>query len=150
MNCAECSEPILAVEAAVDPRTMGHAHRAQCGHPVSRDAALTLWQRGMRWTLPVVDGISLGAAERQRQVHEEGYTPEHDAGHDPGDLAWAAWALLDAAASDDPVTEAPKMWPDGWEWKPDHSPMRRLVIAEAFIAAEIDRRLMEGRTRAGG
>lgn len=35
-------------------------------------------------------GVELIAAERQRQITEEGWTPEHDDGHDSGELAMAA------------------------------------------------------------
>ena len=147
MKCRECEAQILAIDAEVDPQKIALRFRAQCGHLVSREDTLGLWQTGMRWTIPVVDGTSLMTAERHRQVHEEGYTPEHDAQHDPNDLPWAAWSLLDAAVAPDPVIEPPKMWP--WEadlWKPEHTPLRRLIIAGALIAAEIDRRLLEDRS----
>ena len=146
MECAECGTSIIAIDADVDPRTIALRFRAQCGHEQSQQTTHDLWMQGMRWTLPVVDGVSLGAAERYRQIHEKGYTHEHDAALEPNDLTWAAWCLLDAAASEKPVDEAPKMWPDGaGEWKPEHTAMRRLIVAQAMIAAEIDRRLMEQR-----
>lgn len=148
MQCRECQTTIIAIDAEVDPRAISLRFKAQCGHLVSAADTRALWQAGMRWALPVVDGVTLGAAERYRQVHEEGYTAEHDAALEPNDLTWAAWCLLDAAASDSPVHDAPKMWPEGaGDWKPEHSPLRRLVIAQALIAAEIDRRLMESRTQ---
>lgn len=148
MQCRECSTTILAIDAIVDPRAVGLRFEAQCGHNVPREDTLLLWRNGMRWTLPNVDGASVLAAERHRQVHEEGYTAEHDASLDSNDLMWASWCLLDAAASERPTTDAPKMWPEGaGDWKPEHTPMRRLVIAGALIAAEIDRRLMEERTQ---
>lgn len=146
MNCSTCGKALVHIDAEVDPRAVTLRLVATCGHEVAPAQARDLWRRGMRWALPVIDGASLLSAERSRQLHEEGYTPEHDASHDPNDLTWAAWCLLDAAASDTPVTEPPKMWP--WEdeaWKPEHTPLRRLVIAGALIAAEIDRRLMEQR-----
>lgn len=148
MQCRTCRATILAIDADVDPRAIALRFTAQCGHEVSRDDTAALWREGMRWALPVIDGASLTTAERYRQVHEEGYTPEHDAALEPNDLTWAAWCLLDAAASDHPTDEAPKMWPEGaGDWKPEHDPMRRLVIAGALIAAEIDRRLMEQRSK---
>lgn len=148
MECRECGTRIIAIDADVDPRSIALRFRAQCGHEVRVEDTRALWRQGMRWTVPVIDGVSLGAAERYRQVHEEGYTAEHDAGLEPNGLTWAAWCLLDAAASDTRTEEAPKMWPEGaGDWKPDHSPLRRLVIAQALIAAEIDRRLMEDRTQ---
>jgi hypothetical protein len=77
-----------------------------------------------------VSGAELIAAERQRQIEAEGWTPEHDDGHATGDLAEAA-----AAYTLNDVTLFP--WPD-W-WKPGTDPVRRLVKAGALIAAEIDR-----------
>jgi hypothetical protein len=150
MKCPDCSTPILAIDAEVDPRAVSLLLRAQCGHVIPAPLARNLWDSGMRWALPVVDGAALLAAERSRQVHEEGYTPALDAERDPNELTWAAWCLLDAAASETPVTEPPKMWPwDDERWKPEHSPLRRLVIAGALIAAEIDRRLMAERGKHG-
>lgn len=147
MQCRECGATIIAIDAEVDPRRIALRFKAQCGHEQAVEVTRSLWNAGMRWALPVIDGASLGAAERYRQVHEEGYTAEHDAALDPNDLTWAAWCLLDAAASDTPTTEVPKMWPEGaGDWKPDHTPLRRLVIAQALIAAAIDRRLMESRS----
>lgn len=93
-------------------------------------------------------GAELIAAERTRQVEQEGRTPAHDAQHGGGELASAAvayisWALcLEApgnplAAPDD---EPPASWP-WWhsEFKPSPDPVRSLVKAGALIAAEIDR-----------
>jgi hypothetical protein len=146
MNCRTCSKPIVHIDAEIDARALDLRLVATCGHEVEQEAARDLWRRGMRWTVPVISGATLLGAERHRQLHEEGYTPEHDAEHDANDLTWAAWCLLDAAASDAPVPDPPKMWPWGADdWKPEHEPMRRLVIAGALIAAEIDRRLMESR-----
>jgi hypothetical protein len=86
------------------------------------------------------DGAALIAAERRRQVTEEGWTPEHDDGHDSGELARAAasYALVgDYWARDERAID---LWP--WSlliWKPSDDPIRNLVRAGALIAAEIDR-----------
>lgn len=144
--CRECSGTIVAVTADVDAQTIGHRFTAQCGHTLPDGQAHALWRAGMRWTVPVIDGISLGAAERVRQVQEEGYTPADDAAYESNDLAWAAWSYLDRAASGETVEEPPTMWP--WApgvWKPDKTPMRKLIIALALVAAEIDRRLLAER-----
>lgn len=37
-----------------------------------------------------MNGVELIAAERERQVSGEGWTPEHDDEHDGSELAWAA------------------------------------------------------------
>ena len=91
-------------------------------------------------------GIELITAERQRQIDAEGWTPEHDAEHNGGELAMAGacyampeverWRQLDEVAGG---------LPNGWPWAPDWwkpSPddrVRELVKAGALIAAEIDR-----------
>lgn len=93
-------------------------------------------------------GIALMAAERERQVTQEGWTPDHDAQHSDGELQIAAWAYLtesgafagEGRCGDEP----PEAWP--WAphfWKPsDH--VRNLVKAGALIAAEIDRLVVAG------
>jgi len=89
-------------------------------------------------------GLELIALERARQV-EHGYTPEHDMEHADCSLRAAAAHLLESP--DDPtglsVTSA--VWGDGENWieelyeKHRNDEVRRLVIAGALIAAEIDR-----------
>ena len=78
-------------------------------------------------------GVELIAAERQRQMDVEGWTPEHDAEHDAGEI-------LDAAICYAVPRFAVKYWPWGRQWwKPSDDPIRNLVKAGALIAAEIDR-----------
>lgn len=83
------------------------------------------------------------AAERQRQVSVEGWTPEHDDQHRPGDLACAAGCYAIHAGLPDrarvPKGYSPQDWP--WDhvwWKPKDR-RRDLVRAGALIAAEIER-----------
>ena len=142
-----CSASIVAIEATIDPREIRHRFTAvPCGHEQSDAEARALWHRGMRWSVEAITGATLGAAERHRQIHEKGYTREHDDALARNDLTWAAWCLLDAAASEAPSPEMPKMWPLGaGEWNPEHAAIRRLVIAQALIAAELDRLLAEDR-----
>lgn len=105
-------------------------------------------------------GIELIVEERERQVSKEGWTAAHDDTHDAGEMAQAAAAYADQAASrgwliynpdligipaeEGPeryqADEAPDNWPQDWEdyWKPK-SPIQDLVRAGALIAAEIDR-----------
>lgn len=95
-------------------------------------------------------GLAVVAAERRRQVDEEGWTPEHDDRHDAGELAGAGAAYaLNAACllhpfNGTPIEEPPKSWllERSW-WKPDSgdNPVRDLARAGALIAAEIDRHL---------
>ena len=98
------------------------------------------------------NGVQLIAAERERQIAIEGWTPDHDDEHDTGNLAASASAyLLMACEQVYPEQrrsfEAQKVyyrdhaWPlDEDFWKPA-DPIRNLVKAGALIAAEIDRLL---------
>lgn len=98
------------------------------------------------------NGIGLIAAERERQITEEGYTTEHDAKH--------AEALVKAARSYSytaegylngqsvPADAEHVRWHIGWpwadrDWKPTGDPVRDLVKAGALIAAAIDSLLAE-------
>jgi len=102
-------------------------------------------------------GAKLIAAERKRQVEEEGYTPQHDDnyGYEPvrteggADLAVAAACYADPHDLEDMrisplhlghTQPVPRRWP----WHPDHykptgDRIRDLTKAGALIAAEIDR-----------
>ena len=84
-------------------------------------------------------GIELIAAERQRQVTEEGWTPEHDDQHEGNELLQAAvWYLDNGAVFDFGLTLPPWPWePDAW--KPSDDLIKQLTKAGALIAAEIDR-----------
>lgn len=99
-------------------------------------------------------GIDLITAERRRQVSEEGWTPEHDAGHADGTLATAAVCYaLPRKLRDETCTElecggryvmTPRLWPWHPDWYKPGEPLRDLVRAGALIAAEIDRLLAKG------
>lgn len=98
-------------------------------------------------------GMELIAAERERQVTAEGWTPEHDSTHERGELTEAACCYAQAAVGlvlgecienirqvlESDHTQA-MWWPwdEEW-WKPSDDPVRNLVKAGALIAAEIDR-----------
>jgi len=85
-----------------------------------------------------LDGAGLIAAERERQVTAEGWTPEHDDEHTIGELVDAAVCYLKHGLD----AESPVIWPWPWAedwWKPSDDPIRNLVRAGALIAAEIDR-----------
>lgn len=106
---------------------------------------------------PHLTGAELIAAERQRQIDVEGWTPKHDASgpHRRGEMIMAAITYASAAhfviftGRDDgdryfkghPPHGDSFRWP--WEsewWKPTWAdPVRMLVKAGALIAAEIDR-----------
>lgn len=82
-------------------------------------------------------GIELIAAERERQITAEGWTPEHDDAHKEGELAQAALCYIESALGIVDEDDVPLSWP--WDkswWKPSD---RDLEKAGALIAAEIDR-----------
>lgn len=92
-------------------------------------------------------GVERIAAERQRQIEAEGWTPEHDTEHDACELAMAAnsyvyWAVgqVNGECWPDEEPLIPASWPwDMDSWKPAVDPIRNLEKAGALIAAEIDR-----------
>lgn len=92
------------------------------------EAVRRLRERIAELEAQLAGGAGLIAAERQRQISEEGWTPEHDDEHGDGYLAVAA-AHLCQRTSD--------RW--GLYAKHQHDRQRQLVIAGALIAAEIDR-----------
>ena len=94
-----------------------------------------IWKRAKK-------GVELIAAERERQIREEGYTEEQDAKNNQlGELALAAacYALPEGS------TNIMNLWPwDADDYKPsgsrDGEPrIHELANAGALIAAEIDR-----------
>ena len=102
-------------------------------------------------------GVELIAEERKRQVEKEGWTPEHDAEHDEGEMVDAAicYAIGDTQIKHEPLMDYPNkitvyqnFWP--WHlqyWKPSPKDrVRELTKAGALIAAEIDRLQMNSET----
>lgn len=93
-----------------------------------------------------MSGAELIAQERQRQIEEECYSPQHDSFHwTEGELTAAAICYATIASAQarwrDSSVEfgLPAMWPfEADDWKPKDS-VRNLVKAGALIAAEIDR-----------
>ncbi len=88
-------------------------------------------------------GAELIAAERQRQITEEGYTPAHDCLHTRGELLAAAECYLLAARylerGREPM-ELPSLWP--WraaDYRPAEDVSGNLTKSAALIAAELDR-----------
>ena len=89
-------------------------------------------------------GAELIAEERQRQIVEEGWTPEHDDGYHNELAVASAWYALPhinrTHLADDGVVLWP--WADDW-FKPGDGTadgrIRELAKAGALIAAEIDR-----------
>ncbi|HKS28948.1 MAG TPA: hypothetical protein VJS44_14070 [Pyrinomonadaceae bacterium] len=85
-----------------------------------------------------MSGIDLITKERQRQIEEEGWTPDHDDEHGDGELLAAA--ICYAHNSGQFKFTSPRAWPwaESW-WKPTGDRVRDLAKAGALIAAEIDR-----------
>lgn len=80
-------------------------------------------------------------AERQRQIEQEGWTPEHDDEHVDTQLAGAAacYALATVAHwAAGPAIQQFWPWDHSW-WKPSDDPRRNLVKSGALILAEIER-----------
>lgn len=95
----------------------------------------------------IVDALRDIAAERQRQIESEGWTPEHDDKHDNAEMAWAAAAYSIGLPRLSGSVQFGKrflpwlerLWP--WDlawWKPTDR-RRNLVKAGALILAEIER-----------
>lgn len=80
--------------------------------------------------------------ERERQIAEEGWTPEHDDQHTAGELALAGSAYAHGAAFSDQLRSAggiPSQWPFESSWWKPKTRRRDLIRAAALIWAEIDR-----------
>jgi len=96
-----------------------------------------------------VTGAERIAAERNRQVKQERWTPGHDDEHTDGQLAWAAvcYAAPGAVGRLGRRHHAfdPWPWADEWYKRPENPTraerIRMLEKAGALIAAEIDRLL---------
>jgi len=88
-----------------------------------------------------MNGIERIAAERQRQIDDKCWSPEHDDDHEDGEMALAAASYILAEQDRNEDYESSDMWP--WEakwWKPSQeNRIRELEKAGALIAAEIDR-----------
>jgi hypothetical protein len=96
-------------------------------------------------------GLDLITKERLRQIIEEGYSAEHDDGHDGQELAWAA--VCYAAPENVYIRggnylsytfSAPYPWGMGRSARMPE--IERLTKAGALIAAEIDRLLRLDKT----
>lgn len=108
----------------------------------------------------LTEGIEMIAAELKRQIEEEGFGAVRDAAHVNDELARVAICYI-ASASDLQIDEtdthgssvpayrsARDLWPESWhkDWdkRDTHSRRRKLEIAGALIAAELDRLIRAG------
>lgn len=76
-------------------------------------------------------------SERQRQVHVEDWSPEHDDEHIVGELSRAAACYALEGTTQDSAVMRYWPWSPNW-WKPSDR-RRNLVKAGALIVAEIER-----------
>ena len=86
------------------------------------------------------------AAERQRQIDDEGWDHEHDDEHTAGNLALAGACYASAASAglstpgaDYKILPASFRWPWEAKWWKLKNPRRDLIRAAALIVAEIER-----------
>lgn len=92
------------------------------------------WQAAEAQRPSVAGAVAEIAAERERQINVEGWTPEHDDEHNNRELAHAAASFAMAGAHPD---HAQLMWPWGiLKIKDERS---NLIRAGALIVAEIER-----------
>lgn len=98
-------------------------------------------------------GIELIAVERQRQIEQKGWTPEHDDQHTDETLALVAAlyaAPFDLFSADIEAVDGkllgisfndpwPASWCDSWDRRKDFDRKRQLTVAGALCAAELDR-----------
>ena len=94
----------------------------------------------------MTDVIQEIAAERRRQVEEEGWTAEHDDEHADGEMAVAAACYATVAAwpeksraSASTLHARPPFWPWATSWWKPKDRRRDLIRAGALIVAEIER-----------
>lgn len=96
----------------------------------------------MRDALCAVDSRAGWERIRDERIRQhEGWTPEHDDGHLRGELALVATELIVSTLGNQPS------YTDPWGLIEKHAadPVRRLEIAGALVAAEIDRLLRQMR-----
>lgn len=74
--------------------------------------------------------------ERQRQIHEEGFSAEHDDHYKEGELAECAAAYATAASTSLSISP----WPFRYaSFNPSDDPQRNIIKAMALLSAEYDR-----------
>lgn len=80
------------------------------------------------------------AAERRRQILDEGWDAAHDdAHHDDELIAAAVTYAMTAVRKPGRVVEAPEFWPWDEKWFKPKDRRRDLVRAAALIVAELER-----------
>lgn len=96
----------------------------------------------------ITEAVTMIAAERDRQIRHEGFTPEHDlANNQPRELIQAAleythYAAIGLSGHRPEIIYQCKSAPTGWPWaacwwKPTN-PQKDLIKAAALLAAAVD------------
>lgn len=120
---------------------------------IARSFALRRLFEALHIRNPLSSGALAIVAERRRQIEQEGWTPDHDLAHKPGELAKAGACYAMARGTqvlhgDRIHAPQPAAWPwDASWWKPADL-RRNLVKAGALILAELDRQDAERKRRA--
>lgn len=111
---------------------------------IARSFALRRLFEALHIRNPLSPGALAIVAERRRQIEAEGWTPDHDLDHKPGELATAGACYAMARGTHvlhGEVIHAPQ--PAAWRWAPQWwkpaDRRRNLVKAGALILAELDR-----------
>jgi hypothetical protein len=108
-----------------------------CGQAARAIQALINGRGEQMETEHLSEGLQDVIAERIRQVNEEGWTADHDDGHDTGNLALAAACY--ALQTTTKHYLASELWPWDFQWWKPKGPRSDLVRAAALIIAEIER-----------
>lgn len=148
-GCASLSDLIIRKDGAHRVKVRGEWHDG----PVA-DAYIALIDSiadGARAALStpsngdvVREALEDVAAERERQISAEGWTPDHDDQYASGQLSAAALSYVQSALGEIgkpafQLVSPPSFWPwDACWWKP-RGARRDLVRAAALIVAEIER-----------
>jgi len=122
------------------------------GPTIIRKFNATSQKRGLKTMLTPSQAVADVLAERRRQVEVEGWTADHDDGHDKGEMGaaalnYAAAAVITTCLNGDRYMAGPPLdsmgWAIGWRWAPHWwkpgTVRRMLVKAAALIIAEIER-----------
>lgn len=115
---------------------------------IARSYALRRLFEALHIRHPLSPGALAIIAERRRQIEQEGWTPEHDLAHAPGELA-AAGACY-ACNAGFPTSGVPAHWPWSAEWWKQTDFRRDLVKGGALILAELDRQDTARKTKGRG
>ena len=141
---AEVNEYLLTPDGCT-PAEICWTNRTGFTVAMPRDLMAKVHERCFQMEIERRTGAELIAAERKRQIDQEGFTAEHDARWVDGELIEAAEAYIGHAEVGAVLDDSEYDWPwDHATFKPG-TKISDLVKAGALIAAEIDRRKATGK-----